>query len=229
MTISLRKPSAVLFDWDNTLVDNWDCIGQALNHTLQTMGHPIYSPDELNQKMRQSSREHFSSVFGESRVEEARSIFYTHLKNKHIESLKVIEGALQLLELFSEVNIPMGVVSTKNGDMLRKEMDHLGWNHYFGSSVVGAGDAKHDKPHQASFDHAIQGIMAQDILSYKDVWYVGDTETDMTLAKTVGCVPIFIETKRMHYLLDIIHKDVTILSFKGLTDFYQSSVTLLSS
>ena len=40
----LTPPKAVLFDWDNTLVDTWPCIGRATNITLETMGHPDADP-----------------------------------------------------------------------------------------------------------------------------------------------------------------------------------------
>src|SRR4029079_2421978 len=37
--VALRPPRAVLFDWDNTLVDNWATITEAFNATLTAMGH----------------------------------------------------------------------------------------------------------------------------------------------------------------------------------------------
>ena len=34
MTPNLSKPRAIVFDWDNTLVDSWPCIHTAMNATL---------------------------------------------------------------------------------------------------------------------------------------------------------------------------------------------------
>ena len=34
----LNLPTAIIFDWDDTLVDNWESINSALNTTLKAMG-----------------------------------------------------------------------------------------------------------------------------------------------------------------------------------------------
>lgn len=34
----LRKPKAIIFDWDNTLVDSWPVIQHAIDHTMVEMG-----------------------------------------------------------------------------------------------------------------------------------------------------------------------------------------------
>ena len=41
----MRKlPRAILFDWDNTLVESWGVIHEAMNLTLDAMGHPRWTP-----------------------------------------------------------------------------------------------------------------------------------------------------------------------------------------
>ena len=37
----LRLPQAALFDWDNTLVDTWPVIHEAMNTTLSAMGRGL--------------------------------------------------------------------------------------------------------------------------------------------------------------------------------------------
>ena len=43
---ALTRPKAVLFDWDNTLVDSWAVIHAALNETLTAMDHPNWTRAE---------------------------------------------------------------------------------------------------------------------------------------------------------------------------------------
>jgi len=43
-------PRAVLFDWDNTLVDNWPTIHDALNATFAAMGHPAWTLAETRER-----------------------------------------------------------------------------------------------------------------------------------------------------------------------------------
>ena len=52
-TLSTR-PRAVLFDWDNTLVDTWATIHDAMNTTLTAMGHPTWTFDETRQRVRKA-------------------------------------------------------------------------------------------------------------------------------------------------------------------------------
>ena len=37
------RPTAILFDWDNTLVDSWATIHEALNVVMAAMGKPLWS------------------------------------------------------------------------------------------------------------------------------------------------------------------------------------------
>ena len=53
----LRRPGAVLFDWDSTLVDNWGAIARALNATLVAMGHAPWSEDEVRRRATASARD----------------------------------------------------------------------------------------------------------------------------------------------------------------------------
>ena len=49
-----QLPRAVLFDWDNTLVDNWPTIHDALNATFEAMGHPTWTLAETRERVRAS-------------------------------------------------------------------------------------------------------------------------------------------------------------------------------
>jgi len=69
--IGLRPPRAILFDWDNTLVDTWATIHDALNFLMRAMEPAEWSLAETRERVRLSLREAFPLYFGE-RWEEAR-------------------------------------------------------------------------------------------------------------------------------------------------------------
>jgi len=73
---TLPPPRAILFDWDNTLVDAWGTIQLALNATLTAMGFPAWTMEETRLKVRASLRDSFPRMFGD-RWLEARDIFYS--------------------------------------------------------------------------------------------------------------------------------------------------------
>ena len=46
------RPQAILFDWDNTLVDTWLTIHEALNHVMAAMDKPLWSLAETRARVR---------------------------------------------------------------------------------------------------------------------------------------------------------------------------------
>ncbi|MDC0033883.1 HAD family hydrolase [Alphaproteobacteria bacterium] len=183
----LRVPQAVLFDWDNTLVDTWPVIHEAMNTTLAAMGQPIWHINETRARVRLALREAFPPMFGD-RWEEAREIFYFRFREIHLNRLEVMPGAEDVLQTLAQRGVYLGVVSNKMGDHLRKEAVHLGWDKYFGQ-IVGATDAVRDKPAREPVEMALLGSGA---VAGPSVWFVGDTEIDMECGDNSGCIKILI-------------------------------------
>ena len=48
----MNRPTALIFDWDNTLVDTWPTIHDALNTMLPQMGHEAWTLSETKQRVR---------------------------------------------------------------------------------------------------------------------------------------------------------------------------------
>ncbi|MBL8642660.1 MAG: HAD family hydrolase, partial [Rhodospirillaceae bacterium] len=140
----MPPPKAILFDWDNTLVDTWPTIGKALNITLPKMGHEPWSEADIHARVAGSLRDTFPRIFGE-RWEEAREIYYQAFAAVHLDMLRVLPGAEDVLALAHGKGVYLGVVSNKTGKYLRAEAQHLGWTPYF-RKLVGAQDAVRDKP-----------------------------------------------------------------------------------
>jgi len=183
----LTRPRAAIFDWDNTLIDSWAIIHDAMNVTLGAMGHSLWSYDDTITRVRRSLREAFPEMFGE-RWEEARDIFYGRFRAIHLDALKALPGAESLIARLAGQGIWLGIVSNKNGDHLRAEARHLGWERYFGR-IVGATDAPRDKPAPDPVHMALNG---SGIAPSGEVWFVGDTAIDMECAKNSGCVPVLV-------------------------------------
>ncbi len=180
-------PKAVLFDWDNTLVDNWPTIHDALNTTFVAMGHPTWTLAETRDRVRASLRDSFPKMFG-ARWEDARDIFYRRFEERHIETLVPLPGAAELLNALHGCGVYLGVVSNKTGRYLRKEAAALGWERYM-TRLVGAQDAPIDKPDRAPVDLALApGGIAAD----RAVWFVGDTAMDMRCAYAAGCTAVLV-------------------------------------
>jgi phosphoglycolate phosphatase len=181
------RPKAILFDWDNTLVDSWTTIHEALNAVMAAMARPLWSLQQTKQRVRLSLRESFPLHFGD-RWEEARRIYLDVFRAIHLERLAPLPGRSQLLERLAADGIFLGIVSNKTGTLLRREAEAIGWSGLFGS-VVGAGDAALDKPNAAPVELALEpsGVKAGEA-----VWLVGDTGIDVECAYNSGCVPVLL-------------------------------------
>ena len=65
MNQTLINPEAIIFDWDDTLVDNWHSIHAGLNAALIAMGQDPWPIDKTRSNVRRSMRDSFPSLFGE--------------------------------------------------------------------------------------------------------------------------------------------------------------------
>jgi phosphoglycolate phosphatase len=189
--MTLSRPSAVLFDWDNTLVDSWAVIHTALNETFTAMDHPSWTREETEARVRGSLRDTFPAMFGE-RWQDAEKTFYDAFARMHLEQLTPLPGAAELLRDLSDAGLYLGVVSNKRGNFLRLEAQHLGWQGHF-RCLAGAGDCARDKPHRDHVDHALGlGTESPGPSAGSHVWFVGDADVDMLCAKNAGCRAVLV-------------------------------------
>lgn len=159
----------------------------AYNAAREAFGHAPISLAESYHHIQGSLRDSFPILFGDG-VERARKIFYDTFAANHLRALRPIEHAEEVLGVLRSRHIPASILSNKSGDFLRKEVDHLGWSHYFGGSI-GAGDAEEDKPSPRAVDAALLPI---GLKANADIWLVGDAPVDIQCARAAGCTGIFV-------------------------------------
>ncbi len=188
---ALPKPRAVIFDWDDTLVDNWDTAFKALNTALVHMGAKPWTEEEARRRSGPSARDLFTGLFGADRWKEADKVYYDTFCALVLDNVKLHDRAEDFLKGLKENGVYMAVVSNKRNPLLSREVEHLGFNKYF-TKVIGAGEAKADKPDPAPLLLALEG---SGIPAGPDVWYIGDSHTDMMCALRAGCTAVLIETK----------------------------------
>ncbi len=180
------RPSCIVWDWDNTLVDGWAAIERGLNVTFRAFGMPEWDRVTVLARVRGSLRDTFPGMFG-AEWEAARDIFYAEVRACHLQVLAPMPGAEAALAAAAALG-PQGVVSNKQGPLLRAESAHLGWDHFFGA-IIGAGDAEADKPDPAPL---LLALRACGVEAGPHVWYLGDTALDMQAARAAECSAILI-------------------------------------
>lgn len=183
----LSPPKAILFDWDNTLVDSWVIIHEAMNTTLSHFDMDTWSLDDTRGRVRKSMRDSFPALFGE-RWQDAAEVFYARYREIHVERLSPLPHSEAMLDALRGRGIFMAVVSNKMGEYLRLEANHLGWERYL-SNLVGANDATNDKP---AIDPVHLALEDSQVPPGPEVWFVGDADIDLECATNAGCTPILV-------------------------------------
>ncbi|MCU0839212.1 MAG: HAD family hydrolase [Rhodospirillales bacterium] len=183
----MTRPRAIIFDWDNTLIDSWAAIFDAQNHTLEAFGLPTWTMGEIRSRVRGSMRDTYPQLFGD-RWREAGEVFYRRFAEKHLETLTPLAGSSEMLVELNAAGFYLAVVSNKRGDYLRQEAEQLGWSPLFGR-IVGAFDAMRDKPAAEPVKLALDG---SGVASGDEVWFAGDADIDLECAANTGCVPVLV-------------------------------------
>ena len=89
--MSLPVPTAILWDWDNTLVDAWAGVQAGMNAALRAFGMPEWSVEDVRARARLSLREAFPPLFGPD-WERARELFYAEVRARHLDFITPLPG-----------------------------------------------------------------------------------------------------------------------------------------
>lgn len=73
---------------------------------------------------------------------------------------------------------------------MRLEAAQLDWKQYF-VSIVGAHDAPRDKPAR---EHADRALLLAGLEGSANIWFIGDSETDVACARNAECTPVLVGT-----------------------------------
>lgn len=199
-----EKPKAVFFDWDGTLADSYEYLNGAHGHVRQIMGLRPFKEGEFKHYFGKPREILYEILYGKENFDRAKELFGEYVKNnRHI--LKPVDGALDLLLLLREANVPMGIVTNKLAELVGGEIEHFGWNGYFDAAIVGAGEAGADKPSPEPLLLAIKRSGEKLDEKCGDVWYVGDTPNDLHCALQAGCPVIMISDDPK--IIDLCHKE----------------------
>jgi len=208
--VSFIFPKAFIFDWDNTLVESWPVIMQAINSARAKFGLPVWTYDEILLNCTRAARDSFPDWFGANWKDAYDYYYATFDELRRNGEITTRPGALELLDWLKSQNTPCFIVSNKRGDFLRHEVQRLGWESYF-KAVVGAQDAPRDKPAREHVDFALQGTT---IIPDENVWFAGDSEADIACARNAGCRPILIGEQKLAEKLNVV------LFFKNCTTLH---------
>ena len=174
------RPRAVLFDWDNTLIDSWGCHPcMRKTTTLVAFGLPPWTLEETRTRVRRIDARQFPALFGARWPK--RGISSTPFRPPaHADACSRCRERRRCCEALSESGIYLRCRQQQEpGDYLRAEAGALGWDALFRQArrcfrCAARQACGRSGPHGAC-DGA--GLRAG-----PDVWFAGDADIDLQCA-----------------------------------------------
>lgn len=215
----ITPPLAILFDWHATLVDTLDAMYHAVddmlpelkkNGLLERLVGPESSKSKEDTRLIEYVRDHaqlhpkikadrkisrtdiFEVLFGEDQEAKqlAHKIFTHHYRNHYGTVLPFEPQVKSMLLGLGALNLKLGVITNRDREFFEYELravEEGGWTALFETHVCGD-DTHLRKPHP---DQLLKASEQLDLLSQKNVWYVGDSTTDIIAAKRAGQTAVF--------------------------------------
>jgi len=169
------------FDLDGTLVDHFAAIHRAHSYTMQQLGLPAPTMDQVRAAVGGGLELAIARLVGVDRVEQALKIYRPYWDATMLQDVKLLPGARELLEGLHARGATLAVLTNKHGPSSRLVCDHLGITRFL-RGVFGAGDTPWIKPQREFVAHAL----AQFGASETGALLVGDSPFDVAAAKNGG-------------------------------------------
>ncbi|MEW6080536.1 MAG: HAD family hydrolase [Bacillota bacterium] len=179
---------AVVFDLDGTLVDSFDTIIQAFNHTMDQFGLERLPRECIRRSVGISLRQIMAEHVAPGEVDKAVGIYRARQMQILFEGTRLMPGAKETLELLHEDGYCLGVLTNKPGWMARTILQHYGLAPLLGV-ILGIDEVNRPKP-EADGIAAAASCLGASLLS---LVYVGDSPVDVEAAAKAQVPAIIVE------------------------------------
>ena len=188
-----NKPKAILFDMDGVLIESLDSWWLSFNDALKAFNQKEISKDEFIEKYWGHDLQYNL---------EKRGIDYKILKfcnmsyKNHTDSVKIYSDTKSTLEYLSEFK--KGIITNTPLDCAKKVLKKHNLEQYF-DVIVTVDEVKRGKPSPEIVFKACKYLNVEP----RDVFLVGDTESDVLAGKAAGCIVIGKNIKADHTINEL--------------------------
>lgn len=179
----------VIFDWDNTLAESRSTLVLVINQVLKEYHLPDWEQVKCLRDPNLSFRDNFPRIFGEEKAKEAYERYaeiYPSVVSAHIKTFPYVQ---EVLNYFKEKEIPILIMSNKDRRLLEIELPMLFDKALF-SRIVCGHEALRDKPYPEQVYYTLQGLLAKEEITPRNVWVVGDSPMDSAAAQAANAQAI---------------------------------------
>jgi phosphoglycolate phosphatase len=185
----LKKPDAILFDLDGTLLDTARDLGNALNHILVELERPTVAFETYRNIASDGAKGMLELGFGDDikayDFPTLRQQFLDYYENNICVDTVYFSGIESLLLRLNKNNIPWGIVTNKP-EFLTLQLVRS-FPLLQNCAVIISGDTLTErKPHPLPLLHAEEKFA----LTSPNTWYIGDAERDIQAANAANMVSV---------------------------------------
>jgi len=171
----MLKYSFAIFDFDGTVCDTKAGILKAARYSLEKLGLPPASEEELSRFIGPSlwhSYGEFYSLYGKE-AEEAVRLYREYYDEHGIFEMRVYPGMAQMLEALKEGGITLAIASSKNKPAVSRALEFTGLDDYF-SLIVAASPSGELSNKTESIAFALKELKCKP----GEAVYIGDSRSD---------------------------------------------------
>lgn len=191
----MTRYRTVLFDLDGTLLDHFAAIHRTHSQTMQQLGLPPPTLDDVRRAVGGGLEEAVRRIVGPQHahlVPEAVPLYRKLWTNNLLFELRVLPGAREVLQALRRDGVRCAVFTNKHGDSSRALMKHTGLETYL-DGIFGAFDTPWLKPDPQFAQHALKTLGSE----ADTTCLVGDSPYDVQAGKAAG-FPCFCVTTGTH-------------------------------
>ena len=213
MTPRTATITALLFDWDGTVVDSATLGLLAFQKSFAALGLEFHEPT-----YQAAYSPNWYSIYEKMGVpkdkwQTADDLWLHHYSQ---QTAKLIEGVDATLRELQAKGYRMGVVSSGTYSRVKREMEELALTELF-EVVVCNEHMVNKKPHPEGLETALQRMR----LTSEQVCYVGDSPEDIEMGKRANVLTAGVRsTYPTSWKLRAAQPDIYLESFTGLTNHF---------
>jgi pyrophosphatase PpaX len=184
--------SAVLFDFDGTLVDSGPMILASFRHATRTVLEREIPDEQLVAAAGGPTITEQMRSFDPDRAAELVDVYRSHNETLH-DGLEVFGGMAALLETLLAEGRSLGIVTAKRRRTIDLAFEFVDLSRFFGA-VVTADDTNRHKPDPEPVLEALARLGALP----EDAAFVGDSPFDMGAGKAAGVYTVGVSWGGLH-------------------------------
>ncbi len=188
----LSRFSAVIFDWDDTLLDSFAAREHALGRAFAAAGIASPSPGDFMRGLKGGQLlDDLARLKRELGLDHDLNGAYRRAYWALEGAIELYDGVRQVIETLHADGLKLGIVTQKSRALkldgmsvgIAREMAEVGVDSFF-SAAVGFEDVTNHKPHPEGVHLALDMLGA----APHETLFVGDSAADMLAAQAAGCL-----------------------------------------